>query len=137
MTIYPSPKDPPRERKARKPMKRGGRIKANRKRKERAFQEDFGGAEFLALIQAMPCAICGVEGITASAHLTTRGAGGKAEDTAPLCCTSKARKQGFIWRGCHQRYDAHDPEIRKHEPRLRREAKQRFTEFLTLSENAA
>lgn len=141
MTIgYPKP--PKKEKKQRKLMKRGGRIRPNRKRKERAFQEDFGGKEYLALIRSLPCAVCGIEGFTVSAHLTSRGAGGKADVTAPLCCTRVLTTYDGTYvgaeLGCHERYDAHDPEIRKHEPRLRREAKKRWTEFQsTLSENAA
>jgi hypothetical protein len=107
-------------------MKKGGRIRPNAKRRKRLFEEDFGGKDYLALIHSLPCAVCGVRGFTVAAHLTSRGAGGKAKDVAPLC-----RTVPNIWeRGCHELYDAHDPKVRSHEPRLRKEAAERHADFV-------
>lgn len=131
----------PLQRKSR--LKRGKQlVKSNRKRRAKRFETDFGGKEFLALIHSLPCSICGVVGYSVAAHLKSRGAGGKADVIAPLCSTRLDFAGVFIgygrWTthvGCHERYDAHDPEIRKHESRLKSEAKSRWQAFqATLTE---
>lgn len=104
--------------------------KVNRARKARLFHEDFGGKEYLAFIHGLECAVCGMPcDLTEAAHLTSRGAGGKADVLVPLCGT----RFGVL--GCHARFDAHDPEIRKHEPRLRPLAKRLRAEFLLQTES--
>ena len=133
--ISPRKVKPPKEKKLRAPLKSSGKPmkKENKPRRAKAFVEDFGGAEYHDYITSLPCDVCGVEGFTVAAHLKSRGAGGKADVLAPLCCTHKAppppgKMLAFgvtPTLGCHERYDAHDPEIRSHEPRLRELAKAR------------
>lgn len=129
---------PRRRRKVQATLKKGRRIKPNRKRQKRLFEENFGGKAYHDFIVSLPCDVCGVEGHSEAAHLTARGAGGKAEDTAPLCGVRFVEDgfvfpeapllqiSGRVYVGCHHRYDAHDPEIRKHEPRLRKLAAERW-----------
>ncbi len=98
-------------------------------KKRKRFEEAFGGAKYHAYLTSLPCDICGVVGFTVAAHLTARGAGGKADVTAPLCRTRAGLScvgTGWWEEGCHERYDAHDPEVRKHEPRLRELARERW-----------
>jgi hypothetical protein len=109
-----------------------GRIrKRNAKRKAKRFLSDFGGKDYLEYVKSFSCAICGAnKNWSVAAHLTSRGAGGKAEDTVALCRT----RYGI--EGCHERYDAHDPEIRKHEPRLRKLASERWQAYLNTQEKS-
>ena len=110
-----------------KPMKR---VNAARKRK--AFIEDFGGKEYLEVIHSMPCAVCDAPcEWTEAAHLTSRGAGGKADVIVPLCGSR------FGELGCHAKYDLRDSELRDHEPRLRRLAKRLWSAWLERVEGAA
>jgi hypothetical protein len=116
--IFPVPKPqrpvkPPRERKRQKPV-----AKVNPARKQRRFEGNFGGSEYVELIQTLPCAICGVVGFTVAAHLTPRSVGGKASDIVPLCSMRLTDNRGSV-DGCHPRYDNHDPEVRAFEERLR------------------
>lgn len=143
--MIPVPKPAPRPATPKKPPR-----KVNRKRAEKRFEENFGGEEYLALIRSLPCAICGERGSTIAAHLTARGAGGKAEDIAPMCCNrieiytdrggrtfwrvDQVFPRRHVWtQGCHERYDARDPQVRKHEPRLKREAAARWLSYLNPS----
>ena len=84
----------------------------------------------------MPCAICGTQGYSVAAHLTSRGAGGKASDIVPLC---RARTvyagntaNSFTWfTGCHGLYDAHEADARKQEGRLRELAAKLWQDWTT------
>jgi hypothetical protein len=89
-------------------MKRSALKPKNARRKKARFESDFGGAEYLAAIKAMPCAICGVSGFSEAAHVRSRGAGGKASDLVPLC----GPHHGGFWDdmqiiepGCHSKFD--------------------------------
>jgi hypothetical protein len=108
------PVKPPRERKPRKrpPEK-------NLARKAHRLITDFGGAEYNALLKSLPCAVCGVTGFSVAAHLTARGAGGKAEDQVPLCRTRFDIASGAMTEGCHEKYDDRQKAVRAFEERLR------------------
>ena len=117
--IFPVPKPqrpvkPPRERKRQKPV-----AKVNPARKAHRLITDFGGAEYNALLRSLPCAVCGVTGFSVAAHLTARGAGGKAPDQVPLCRTRFDIASGVMKQGCHDLYDARDKTVRAFEERLR------------------
>ena len=72
----------------------------------------------------MCCAICNAPcELTEAAHLTSRGAGGKADVFVPLCGT----RFGIL--GCHARFDLREESIRAHEPRLRSLAKRLWKQF--------
>lgn len=108
-----------------KPMKRTRLKPVNRKRRAKLFAEDFGGKAYLEFIHGLECAACGSPcEYTEAAHLTSRGAGGKVDVVVPLCGSR------FNMPGCHHKYDAHDPELRALEPRLRSLAKQLRAEWL-------
>lgn len=113
----------------RSPMKRKtGVPKVNRARKRKRFETDFGGEDYHAYITQFPCDICGVKSFTVAAHLTSRGAGGKASDLAPLCGV-RLGMRGIIL-GCHTIYDERRwllPEGT--EQRLREIAAKRWAEF--------
>lgn len=101
---------------SRKPIR-----KVNPARRKRLFAEDFGGAEYLVWIQAMPCAICGVSGFTQASHVRSRGAGGKASDIVPLCQASvMGRDDGSLdlRYGCHAAFDTHQLYAYGQKPRL-------------------
>jgi hypothetical protein len=105
--------------------------KRNAKRKAKRFETDFGGKDYHDYITSFRCDVCGAHSVwTVAAHLTSRGAGGKAEDTVALCRTR------YGLEGCHERYDNHDPEIRKHEPRLRKLASERWQAYLNTQEKS-
>lgn len=118
MTFNPAPKrTAPRKPKSQTPKRKAAPRKRNPQRKAKRLETDFGGAEYADWIGSFSCAICDVRGHTVAAHLKARGAGGKAKDIAPLCST---RLSGGVWiQGCHEKWDDHDPEIRRHEDRLR------------------
>jgi hypothetical protein len=99
---------PSRERKRQKPV-----AKVNPARKRERFVSDFGGSAYNELLKSLPCAVCGVTGFSVAAHLTARGAGGKADDQVPLC------RSRFGTNGCHDLYDARDSKVRAFEERLR------------------
>jgi hypothetical protein len=122
---------PRRPRRKEKPAVRKTRPKSrNLQRKRRLFEENFGGESYLAFIHSLPCDVCGADPLfTEAAHLTARGAGGKASDIAPLCRRRPYFPLWAIEAGCHQRYDEHDPLIRKHEKRLRKLAVERWQNF--------
>lgn len=110
-------------------MKRTPIRRVNKERRAKRFERDYGGKAYLEAIHGMPCAVCNAPcELTEAAHLTSRGAGGTAKDVAPLCGTRHGTQ------GCHQRYDLHDPEIRKHEPRLRALARRLWSEWQTRGE---
>ncbi len=100
-------------------------------KKRKRFEEAFGGAKYHAYLTSLPCDICGVQGFTVAAHLTARGAGGKACDTAPLCRARSGTVGSCFWLeyGCHEKWDAYDVEIRKHGVRLRELAAERYRLF--------
>jgi hypothetical protein len=105
---------PPREQKPRKrPPEKNPARKAHR------LITDFGGPEYNELLRSLPCAVCGVVGFSVAAHLTARGAGGKAQDTVPLCRTRFDLVSGVMKLGCHEKYDARDKTVRAFEERLR------------------
>lgn len=110
--FFPAPK--PEYRPKKKPA---GIPKKNVERAKKSFEEDFDSRAYVEAIHALSCAICGVAGWTEAAHTTSRGAGGKARDLAPLC----GNRLGTV--GCHRKYDLYDPEARQHELRLRSLAK--------------
>lgn len=111
------------------PKKRTPIKRVNRARKAKRFEEAFGGKAYLEFIHGLECAVCGCRcELTEAAHLTSRGAGGKADVIVPLCGSRGG------WTGCHRRFDEHDPAIRAHEPRLRSLAKRLRKEFLTRTE---
>ena len=91
-------KAPPRTRTA---LPRGGRIKPNRKRREREFERAYGGSAYVQHLHQFPCSICGVAGWTVAAHTRSGGKGRNADaDTlAPLC----ASRMGVV--GCHDLLD--------------------------------
>lgn len=114
-----------------RPMKKTRLNPVNRKRKAKRLETDFGGRRYAEFISGLECAVCGAYcEWTVPAHLTSRGAGGKADVIVPLCAAR------FGINGCHERYDNHDEEIRAHEPRLRTLAKRLRNEFLTRTEDA-
>ena len=92
--IFPVPKPSKREKKAPKAPN-----KTNPARMRKRFLANFGGKEYRAWIVAMPCAVCGVDGYSAPAHVVPRSVGGTAEDLVPLCRTWGAAV------GCHYTYD--------------------------------
>lgn len=108
--------------------------KRNPKRAARLFREDFGSVEYVKWLHQLPCLNCDVYGWTVAAHLKSRGAGGKVDDLAPLC-GSRFLGTASAVRGCHERWDAHDPELRQHAMRFNAAAKQLRREFLTRTEN--
>lgn len=116
-----------------KPLPRKPIRKRNPKRAARLFTEDFGSSEYVEHLHSMPCAVCDVWGWTVAAHLTSRGAGGKVDDLAPLCATRFAGTAQAV-EGCHERYDARDPEVRQHEMRLRALARRLWSEWQTRGE---
>lgn len=129
-----------RFRKEKEPKSKSPRKPISKKNTERAakrFVSDFGGTEYHEFLTSLPCDVCGVEGFTVAAHLKSRGAGGKADVTAPLCSTKLFLAKGISRVGCHELFDAHDPEIRKQEPRLRELAKARRTAFQFALSHAA
>lgn len=109
----------------RSPIARKTRLRpVNRARKAKRLETDFGGKPYLEFIHGLPCAVCEMPcDLTVAAHLTSRGAGGKAADIVPLC----AARFGVL--GCHEKYDLHHESIRAHEPRLRSLAKRLWREF--------
>jgi len=86
-----------------------GPSKAARRRQR--FEENYGGEDYRNYIASLPCAICGAERHSVSAHVIPRSRGGKAEHTVPLCSWPPIR-------GCHEKFDAYEKEYRVHEPRL-------------------
>jgi hypothetical protein len=100
-------------------------VKRNRKRKAKRFVSDFGGAEYVAFIKSLPCAICGVQGFSEAAHVRSRGAGGKADSLVPLCGT---RINAF---GCHAFFDLRNPTVRAHKERLTVLAAELYAEYHT------
>lgn len=56
------------------------------------------------VVASLPCAMCGIEGLSQCAHGPTLGRGIKCSDleTFPLCCARPG------WRGCHEAYDGYD-----------------------------
>lgn len=103
--------------------------KRNPKRAAERFERDFGGKPYLEFIHGLECAICGALcEWTEAAHVKSRGAGGRAADLVPLCGT----RWGIL--GCHAKFDAHDPEARSHEPRLRSLARRLWSEWQTRTE---
>ncbi len=138
MTFTPCPKPAPRVRTPKVKPPRKAIPRKNVKRKERLFVEDFGGEEYLAFIKSLACDICGVEGFTVAAHLTSRGAGGKAGDLAPLCGPHPTGKNGELGIGCHAIYDEHRHWLEVGTvPRLRELAKARRQAFQFAIEHAA
>lgn len=107
---------PPRERKRQKPV-----AKVNPARKGKRFEQNFGSSEYVELIRSLPCAICGKVGRTVAAHITARSVGGKAEDIVPLCSyrLEYVADHSIVSRGCHERFDAREKEVRAFEERLR------------------
>lgn len=112
MSFNPAPKPTPKIKKAPKGLKPTKLPPINTERKKRAFKINFGG-QYRDFIASLPCDVCEKRPPSDPAHLTSRGAGGKASDQAPMCRT------------CHRGYDNHDPAIRIHEARLRRLALKR------------
>lgn len=127
-------------------LKRSPIKRSNPKRQKRRFEENYGGAAYVELISTLPCAICGVVGFTVAAHLTARGAGGKANVIAPLCYSRIAYPSsptpfmrhmgGWIIIGCHEKFDLRVPSVRSHEARLRQEAAERWKQFLATRKSA-
>lgn len=65
----------------RKPMK-----KRNEARRARLFTEQFGSTAFVKWVRMQSCVVPGCGAWPAeAAHVTSRGAGGTAEDIVPLC----------------------------------------------------
>lgn len=59
-------------------------AKVNRKRRSKQWVRAFGSADRVEWTQAQPCVICGATPCEV-AHIKSRGAGGSADDTIPLC----------------------------------------------------
>lgn len=127
------PKSARKSKRKRKPLpKPTKRIRPNAKRQRRLFKQNFGGKDYRNYIASLPCDICGVVGFSDPAHLTARGAGGKANVLAPLCHYRVIDRSGPLTTfalGCHERYDDYDPEIRQYESRLRENAAKRYADF--------
>ena len=113
-------KAPPRTRTA---LPRGGRIKPNRKRREREFERAYGGSAYVQHLHQFPCSICGVAGWTVAAHTRSGGKGRKADaDTlAPLCGSRYGTE------GCHEQFDRY--EMEEHRMRLRALAKRLWRDW--------
>lgn len=125
MTFSPCPKPERTPPKARRPLPRQTKPipKRNPKRSARVFAEDFGSKAYIEALHAKPCAVCSVFGWTVAGHTKSRGAGGKVEDLVPLCASRfLGTPQAVV--GCHELFDARDPEVRQHELLLRTLAKQ-------------
>lgn len=97
--VFACPKPEPRFKKPK------GLRKENPERRERLFEEAFGGEERVRWVASMACGICGVTGWTENAHVRSRGAGGKACDIVPLCGSRTER--GVMVEGCHSVLDTH------------------------------
>jgi hypothetical protein len=100
------------ELKRRKPMK-----KRNAERRERLFGEQFGSVARVRWFQMQECAAC--HGWPSEcAHVTSRGAGGKASDCIPLCkdCHTRQHNEGWSAIGLddpHALADAYDARYRE------------------------
>lgn len=70
--------------------------KRNPERRERLFEEQFGSVARVRWFQMQECAACG-GWPSECAHVTSRGAGGKAEDCIPLCRDCHARQHNEGW----------------------------------------
>lgn len=70
----------------RRELRRGnqGLPRRNPERAARRFERAFGGEARLAWMHAHPCCVCGARPVHVH-HVVTRGAGGTASDTVPLC----------------------------------------------------
>lgn len=77
--------------KAAKPKPRKPIKKTNPKRRKKRFADAFGGEDRVAFVQALPCIVCWKRP-SEVAHIRSRGAGGKAADTVPLCKTHHAEQ---------------------------------------------
>lgn len=68
------------------PPKRKTSLRAvNSSRRAERFERDFGSAERLAWVQALPCATCPAGPPCQASHVRSRGAGGSADDVIPQC----------------------------------------------------
>lgn len=68
----------------------------HQRRKDLHLRNFDGGIDHDSWIRRMPCCVCGPRGQktrTEAAHVTTRGADGKARDIVPLC-SSHHQEQG-------------------------------------------
>lgn len=71
---------------------RGAPIrKRNAKRRARLFQAQFGSRERVEWMHRTPCCACGSRERIHAHHVTSRGAGGTADDMVPLCATCHDR----------------------------------------------
>lgn len=70
--------------------------KRNAKRAAARFDDSFGSVARVRWVQMQPCLACG-GWPSECAHVKSRGAGGKAEDTIPLChaCHAKQHNEGW------------------------------------------
>jgi hypothetical protein len=105
MTIHPAKKPKPRSSGASRGMKRSRLPNRNSKRMAKRLITDFGGAGYKAWISAMPCAICGIHGLSDPAHVKSRGSGGKADKLVPLCRWWQSPFSSPPYMGCHKRFD--------------------------------
>ncbi len=82
--------------KARKPIKKKRRSKAERER-------IYGTPEYGVWLRSQRCAVCGVVGLTEMAHVKTGGMGRKAdaELTVPLCGPYRVEGR-LVVNGCHR-----------------------------------
>lgn len=90
--------------KARKPVKR-----VNRKRKASEFARTYHSKARVAFVRSLPCAACGIEGLSANAHIGNEGSGAgmkaNADQIGPLCDTKYRMAAGIPGLGCHQVFD--------------------------------
>lgn len=61
-----------------------GLRRFNRERRARLFKAQFGSGARVKWMRALPCCACG-GGPCEVHHVRSRGAGGGADDTVPLC----------------------------------------------------
>jgi hypothetical protein len=84
------------------PMRRRSRLRSRNPERAAARREVAFGAQ-AALCRELACSACGLRVPTEPDHVRTRGAGGRDEDTVPLCRTCHDYRHanghgGMVWR---------------------------------------
>lgn len=89
--------------KRRKPLERRTKLRPQNPKRLKARRAIQFGRQ-AELCRLLPCCACGFPPPSQPAHVRSRGAGGKDEDTVPLCGTGMyGNSSRYLREGCHDK----------------------------------